>query len=191
MEADLYPLKFKPIFKDKLWGGTMIRDVLGKDFSPLPNCGELWALSGVPGEESEVENGFLQGNGINELVEVYMGDLVGDKVFDRYGERFPVLVKLIDTRAYLSVQVHPDDAMALRHTGSEDGKTEMWVVLKAGPEAELISGFKRETTKQECARLLESGQLSDILNVVNVKEDDVVFVSAGRLHAIGPQILLA
>ena len=82
----LYPLKFKPIYKDKIWGGQKIKTVLGQDFSPLPNCGEVWVLSGVEGNQTEITNGFLEGNELNDLVEVYMGDLVGDKVFQRFGK---------------------------------------------------------------------------------------------------------
>ena len=93
---NLYPLKFKPIFKEKIWGGNKIKSILGLDYSPLPNCGELWALSGIDENPSIVTNGFLEENELNELVEVYMRDLVGDKVFEKYGNEFPVLIKFID-----------------------------------------------------------------------------------------------
>jgi mannose-6-phosphate isomerase len=187
----LYPLKFVPIFKDKIWGGTKIKTVLGKDFSPLPHCGEMWVMSGVEGDETEVSHGFLQGNTINELVEVYMEDLVGEKVFNEWGEVFPLLIKFIDTNDYLSIQVHPDDELALKKHGMSFGKTEMWVVLESGPDAELISGFQRDVTEKEYLFALEQKSLKELLNVEKVVAGDYFFIPAGRVHAIGPDILLA
>ena len=114
----LYPLKFKSIFKDKIWGGQRIKTVMGMDFSPLQNCGEAWVLSGVENEQSVVTNGFLAENELNELVEVYMGDLVGEKNYEEFGNQFPILVKIIDTNDWLSIQVHPDDKLAEKRPGS-------------------------------------------------------------------------
>ena len=111
--SSLYPLKFKPIFKEKIWGGDKIKTILNKDFSPLSNCGELWALSGVEGNVSVVANGFLSGNDLNDLIEIYMDELVGDSVFQKFGNEFPVLIKFLNSKDYLSVQVHPDDSLAL------------------------------------------------------------------------------
>ena len=120
MEAKLYPLKFKPIVKDKIWGGAKLRDVLGKKASD--KAGESWELSGVSGDISVVENGFLAGNTLEEIVEIYMGELVGDKVFEKFGIEFPLLIKFIDASDFLSIQVHPDDAMA-RERHSSYGKS--------------------------------------------------------------------
>ncbi|MFW5687894.1 MAG: type I phosphomannose isomerase catalytic subunit, partial [Bacteroidota bacterium] len=133
----LYPLKFKPIYKEKIWGGKRLKSLFNKDFSPLANCGESWELSGVSGNLSVIENGFLAGNNISELIEIYMGELVGERVFEKYGQEFPLLIKLLDTESYLSIQVHPDDNYAMKHHNSF-GKTEMWVVLDAQPGAEII-----------------------------------------------------
>lgn len=186
----LYPLKFKPIFKDKIWGGQKIKTELGFDYGDLPNCGEVWVLSGVKGNESVVSNGFLDGNELNELVEVYMGDLVGEKVFDTFGNEFPLLIKFIDANDWLSIQVHPDDELAKkRKIGS--GKTEMWYTLGADKETQLISGFNREIDEAKYLKHLEDGTLKDIMNFEKVEKDDVFFIPAGRVHAIGPGMLLA
>ncbi|MBU0488846.1 MAG: class I mannose-6-phosphate isomerase [Bacteroidetes bacterium] len=188
--SELYPLKFKTIFLDKIWGGQRIRTVLGKDFGKLPNCGEAWEISGVEGNISVVANGFLKGNKLSELVEVYMGDLVGEKIYDKFGEEFPLLVKFIDAHENLSIQVHPDDATArVRHNAW--GKTEMWVVLHAEENAELVMGFNRTISRKEFVQHLENKTLNEILNVERVKTGDVFFIPSGRVHAIGPGILLA
>lgn len=187
----LYPLKFHPIYKDKIWGGQQVRTVLGHDFSPLGNCGELWALSGVPDDESVITNGFLQGNTLSEITEIYMDELLGDKVYQQYGEVFPVLIKFIDTTDWLSVQVHPDDEMAQRLHEEPFGKTEMWYIVRAGQGAELISGFERDTTQQEFIEALQQKKLNTLLHHESVQAGDVFFVPAGRVHAIGPDILLA
>jgi len=186
----LYPLKFKPVFKEKIWGGQKIRTTLGMDFSPLPNCGEVWVLSGVPGSETEVINGFLKGNLLNDLLEVYMDDLIGEELFYKYAREFPVLVKFIDSNDYLSIQVHPDDALAAkRNIGS--GKTEMWYILDAEPGSELISGFNRQVNKDIYLEHVNNKKLKEILNVEKVKKGDVFYIPSGRIHAIGPGILMA
>ena len=126
----LYPLKFKPILKEKIWGGAKINAILNKEIKNLSNCGESWEISGVQGNISVVDNGFLKGNNLEELVEVYMGDLVGDQIYETYGNEFPLLIKFIDANDVLSIQVHPDDVLAeKRHNAF--GKTEMWYVLEA------------------------------------------------------------
>lgn len=186
----LYPLKFKPIFKDKLWGGQRIRTSLGMDFGDLPNCGESWVISGVAGNPSVVENGFLAGNELNELVEVFMGDFVGDKNYERFGNEFPLLIKFIDANDWLSIQVHPDDKLAAQR-GLGNGKTEMWYIMDADDDAELISGFSKKMNREEYLKHLENKTLKEILNFEKVKKGDVIFMPAGRVHAIGPGILLA
>jgi len=186
----IYPIKFKPIFKDKIWGGQKIKNLLNMDFGELPNCGEVWLLSGVEGNPSVAENGYLAGNELNELVEVFMGDLVGDKVYDRFGDQFPILVKVIDSNDWLSIQVHPDDALASKR-GIGYGKTEMWYVMQAESDAQLISGFNREMSKEEYLNFLESGQLKTVMNFEDVQAGDVFFMPAGRVHALGPGTLIA
>jgi mannose-6-phosphate isomerase len=187
---ELYPLKFKPIFKEKIWGGNRIRTSLGLDFSPLANCGEVWVISGVPGSETKVSNGFLKGNKLNELVEVFMDDLLGETSFVKNQVEFPILVKFIDSHDWLSVQVHPDDKLAAkRHLGN--GKSEMWYVLEADQDAELISGFSRQVDQKTYLKYLHENRLKEILNTEKVNKDDVYYIPSGRVHALGPGILLA
>ena len=186
----LYPLKFTPIYKDKIWGGDKIRSILNKDYGNLPNCGESWELSGVEGNISIVSNGYLAGNTLEELVEIYMGDLVGDKTYEKYGIEFPLLIKFIDANDDLSIQVHPDDEMsAARHNAF--GKTEMWYVMQADKGAKLQSGFNTQVDRDIYLKKLEDAELTDILNFEEVKAGDVFFIPAGRVHAIGKGILLA
>lgn len=187
---EIYPLKFHPLFKDKIWGGQKIKTQLGIDFSPLPNCGEAWVLSGVKNNETVVSNGWLAGNHLNELVETFMDELVGEKVFDNFGEEFPLLIKLIDANDWLSIQVHPNDELAKkRHNGS--GKTEMWYVLGAGEKSELISGFNQKMSKEVYLEHLKNKTLPEIMNFERVKAGDVFYMPSGRVHALGPGILLA
>ncbi len=183
-------MKFTPLFREKVWGGQRIRNILGLDFDPLENCGEAWALSGVEGAETLVANGFLQGNDLNELAEVYMGDLLGDDVYDRFGDAFPLLVKFIDSNDWLSVQVHPDDEMARRRHYS-NGKSEMWYVLDAMPGSELISGFSQQADRESLMFHLRENSLTSILHKEPVSSGDVFYTPAGRIHAIGPGVLLA
>ncbi len=187
---ELYPLKFKPIFKEKIWGGQQLKTKLGMDFGALDNCGEAWVISGVEGNPTLVENGFLAGNELNELVEVYMGDLVGEENYERFGLEFPLLIKFIDAADWLSIQVHPDDELAAkRHIGK--GKTEMWYILGAKPNAQLISGFNQKMDQQTYLDHLNAGTIKDIMNFEQVSAGDVFFMPAGRVHAIGPGTLLA
>ncbi len=186
----LYPLKFKPIFKDKVWGGQKIRTRLGLDFSPLPNCGEAWALSGVAGCETVIANGFLEGNELNEILEIYMDELVGGRVFEKYPHEFPILVKFLDANEWLSIQVHPDDALAARRNAGS-GKTEMWYVVDADPGAELITGFNRKMNMADYLAVIAQNRLKEVLNVEKVHKGDAFFIPSGRVHALGPGILLA
>jgi len=186
---DLYPLKFTPVFKEKIWGGNKIRTVFGMDYAPLPNCGEAWVLSGYGDEVSVVNNGFLAGNQLDELIEIYMGDLVGEAVFEKYGEKFPLLIKILNSSDWLSIQVHPDDKLAeSRH--NDLGKTEMWYIAEAEPGAELISGFNSEMTPELYVSHLEDGTLREIMNYEKVQKGDIFFIPAGRVHALGPGLLL-
>ena len=160
------------------------------DFAPLPNCGEVWVLSGVEGFESVVNNGFLAGNNLNELAEVYMYDLVGEKNYNNFKDEFPVLIKFIDANDWLSIQVHPDDDLAKKRKIGR-GKTEMWYVMAADPGAELISGFSKKQTQNSYLNHLKSNTLKEIMNFEKVQKGDVFFMPAGRVHALGPGIFLA
>jgi len=155
----------------------------------LPNCGEAWVLSGYGEEISSVTNGFLAENQLDELIEVYMGDLVGAEVYEKYGSKFPLLIKILNSDDWLSIQVHPDDKLAeSRH--NDLGKTEMWYIADAEPGAELISGFNREMTDELYLSNLNNGTLKEIMNYEKVKKSDVYFMPAGRVHALGPGLLL-
>ncbi len=187
---ELYPLKFKPVFDDRIWGGEKIKTRLGLDFSPLSRCAEAWVLSGYEGKQTVVSNGFLEGNEINELIEVYMDDLVGGKVYDTSGDTFPLLIKFIDSRDWLSIQVHPDDALAHKR-GMANGKTEMWYVLDAEENAQLIAGFNRKVTQKQFLDHLQKKTLPEIMNYMNVYSGDVIYMPAGRIHSLGSGVLLA
>ncbi len=186
----LGPLKFLPLYKNKIWGGNKIKDILNYDYSPLPNCGEVWVLSAVEGNESVVADGPLEGNTLNELLEIYMTDLVGEKVFETFQNDFPLLIKFIDANDWLSIQVHPDDELA-QARGLERGKTEMWYVLQADKEAKLIKGFAKDLSKTEYKKRLDDKSLKSVMNYIPVEEGDAFYINAGNVHALGPGILLA
>jgi mannose-6-phosphate isomerase len=186
----LYPLKFKTIYKDKIWGGQKIKTYLHKDFGGLPNCGETWEISGVKSDVSVVASGALEGESLADLLEQYKDELVGKKVYDHFGNIFPLLVKFIDANDDLSVQVHPDDKLAKERHNSF-GKTEMWYIIEADPGSTLITGFNQEMTEQKYVDALNSGHIMDILNKEDAVADDVFFLPAGRVHTIGKGLLIA
>jgi mannose-6-phosphate isomerase len=186
----LYPLKFKTIFKDKIWGGNKIKTYLHKDFGLLPNCGETWEISGVKSDVSVVANGALEGESLAELLEQFKGELVGEKVYAHFGNIFPLLIKFIDANEDLSIQVHPNDELAKKRHNSF-GKTEMWYVIEADPGSTLIAGFNQELTEQKYLDKFNSGHLMDVLNKEDVKAGDVFFLPAGRVHTIGKGLLIA
>ena len=190
MSSILYPLKFKPILKDRIWGGDKLQTRLNKNLNGRKNIGESWELSGVDGSISVVSNGFLQGNDLNELIEIYMGDLVGERVYRKYGEEFPLLIKFIDANDDLSIQVHPNDQLAAERHNSF-GKSEMWYIMHAEPGAELINGFKDDTEPEQYKKALEDKSVLSLLASYQVNKGDVFFIPAGRVHAIGKGIMLA
>lgn len=186
----LYPLKFKTIYKDKIWGGQKIKTYLHKDFGDLPNCGETWEISGVKSDVSVVAGGALEGESLAGLLEQYKEELVGKKVYDHFGNIFPLLVKFIDANDDLSIQVHPDDELAKKRHNSF-GKTEMWYVIETDPGSTLIAGFNQELDEQTYLDKLNSGHIMDILNKEDVTAGDVFFLPAGRVHTIGKGLLIA
>lgn len=186
----LYPLKFEPILKDKIWGGKKLGSVLNKPIGSSENCGESWEISGVEGNISVVSDGELKGMNLVELIEEFKDDLIGEGVYQSFGTKFPLLIKFIDANDDLSIQVHPDDELGMKRHNSF-GKTEMWYVVDAEEGATLISGFNKPTSKEEYLEVFESGNLTDILNRENVQNDDVFFLPAGRVHTIGKGLLIA
>lgn len=184
----LYPLKFTPIFNEKIWGGNRIKEVFGLNYN-MDNCGEAWLISGLKEKASVVSNGFLAGNELPELLEIYMDDLLGGDNYEKYADNFPLLIKFIDSNDYLSVQVHPDDDMAEKLHKSF-GKNEMWYLNKVEPGADIICGFNRNTNKDEFIELLNKNRVKEVLNFMQVASGDVIYVPAGRIHSLGPGILL-
>lgn len=190
METSLYPLKFEPILKDKIWGGTRLKTMLYKEISDANCCGESWEVSGLVGDESMIINGFLAENNLNELLEIYMTELVGEKNYEKYGLGFPLLIKFIDAQDNLSVQVHPDDELAQRKYG-QSGKTEMWHVIASEPGSGLYVGFNKTVSKAQFEEAIANGTVEDVLQFYPVQPGDTFMIPAGTVHAIGKGVLLA
>ena len=184
-----YPFTFKPILKKVIWGGSDICPF--KEISPVENgVGESWELSHVEGNYSIVANGELAGKSLDDLIRQSGAQLMGQEVIDRFGTTFPLLIKFIDARDNLSIQVHPDDELAkARHNSF--GKTEMWYVIKATKDASLYSGFSKQIDADEYVKRVQDNTIMDVLQRYNVNEGDVFFLPAGRVHAIGAGCFIA
>lgn len=180
---NLYPLKFKPIFKERIWGSNKLQTVYGKDLGGKENIGESWELSAVEGDISVVANGELEGNSLEELIEIYMDEIVGEKVFDKFGNEFPLLIKFLDANADLSIQVHPNDELA-EEKHHAYGKTEMWYVIDDEANPKVINGFNRTSNREEVNEKLKDNTITEILNVDAVKKGETVFIPSGRIHAL-------
>lgn len=193
------PYKFEPYLKTTLWGGYQIAPFKGI-YTAQPNIGESWEISGVPGHESvAIERGLIDdvdvGLTLTELIDKYKGLLIGNKVYKRFGNKFPLLVKFIDSRQDLSVQVHPDDKLAQERHGCA-GKTEMWYVIKSDVGAKIYAGLKKQITPNDYEEMVSDeteGQnpMADVLSVHEAHQGDLYFLPAGRLHAIGAGCFLA
>lgn len=189
MDKSLYPLRFYPIYKQLIWGGEKLRECYGKTDAP-EKTGESWEISQVEDNISMVSNGVLKGKSLEEIIIMYKGELLGRRVFKRFGNRFPLLTKFIHSNDDLSIQVHPGDEYAEKHHG-ENGKTEMWYILDSEKDAQLIVGFNRDIDRDIFLEKLNNGSLLEILNFEKVSEGDVIFLPEGRIHALGPGIVLA
>ncbi len=185
----MYPLKFKPILKERLWGGTKLKDVLGKSIKS-EITGESWELSTVKDSISIVSNGSMAGTSLKELIDSNAEELLGKAVVTRFGTDFPILIKFIDAKQDLSIQLHPNDTLAKERHDSF-GKTEMWYIMDADPGSNLIVGFNKNVEKEEYVRSIESDTLLDLLNYEQVGEGDTFFINTGKVHAIGAGVLLA
>lgn len=188
----LYPIKFTPRLKERLWGGYELlakaKAGKAKKIDPTKPYGESWDLSAVEGDISIVSNGMLKQNNLEEIIEVYMGNLIGEKVYDKYGLTFPLLIKSLDCHDVLSVQVHPDDDLAAERHDSY-GKTEMWYVVSAEPGAALYVGFKNnDISREEYIAAIAEDRLPELLNRIEVKAGDTFFIPAGTVHALGKGI---
>lgn len=189
MNTNWYPLTFNPILKDRIWGGTKIKELLNKEISS-PTTGESWEIATVSGDVSIVKKGALQGKSLNELLQSYPQEILGTKVYAQYGNQFPLLFKFLDAHQDLSIQLHPNDELAKKRHNSF-GKTEMWYVMQADTEAEIIVGFKQKSSPEEYLQHLESKTLTSILQKIKVKQGDVFFLETGTIHAIGAGIVIA
>lgn len=180
----LYPLKFRPILQEKIWGGTLLVAEFGKDGNPTMRYGESWELSAVEGNISVASNGSLAGKNIEELIEEYKGELIGESVYRKTGNEFPILLKIIETRADTSIQVHPNDELAMERHGKH-GKAEMWYVLNAKPYAKIYAGFNRPVNQKIFSKAVRRENVPSLLCCEPVVEGNVFFAPAGTVHAIG------
>ena len=183
------PLKFNALLKQTLWGGDKI--IPFKHLSDkLENVGESWEISGVKGNETLVAEGEFAGQSLNDVVIALKADLVGKANYERFGNEFPLLIKFIDARQDLSIQVDPTDESAQKE-GKDRGKTERWYIMDSEPDAKLYSGLKKEITPEQYKEMVENDTICDALAQYAVKEGDCFFLPAGRIHAIGTGCFLA
>ena len=181
--------KFEPLLKQTLWGGDKIIPFKHLD-SQMDHVGESWEISGVNGNETIVAEGPDKGKSLNELTSAMKSQLVGKENYERFDNEFPLLIKFIDARQDLSIQVHPTDEIAHRQ-GKERGKTEMWYALESAPGAQLYNGLKQQITPEQYKEMVENDTITDALARYEVQEGDVFFIPAGRIHAIGAGCMVA
>jgi len=186
---ELYPLKFEPIFHYRIWGGNKLKSILNKNTS-FDNIGESWEISGVKDNVSIVKSGPLKGLSLKDLLLSFKHQLVGNKIYNKFGNDFPILIKFIDAQSPLSIQVHPNDQLAKKYHNSF-GKNEMWYVMQAEENSKLLIGFNKKTSKEEYLSHLNNDSLTEIINSEYVIEGDVFNIPTGRVHAIGAGVLLA
>lgn len=189
MSFKTYPIKFTPILKSKIWGGEKLKSILNKP-STANDIGESWEISGVDGDISVVSNGVYAGNDLNELLQTHGESILGPRLYEVFGHQFPLLIKFIDAKQDLSIQLHPNDELAAKRHNSF-GKTEMWYVMQADKDANLIVGFNQSVNANTYLELLEQKSLIKILNFEPVSTGDTFFIEVGRVHAIGAGVMLA
>lgn len=201
MEKKLYPLKFIPIQSLKPWGGNSLINKLGKRFidvdedgneMPLDSdtcVGESWEIADMGIEDSVVENGWLAGNTISEVMETYLERIVGEDVYKYYGRQFPLLVKFLDIEGKLSVQVHPDDEIAAERYDAL-GKPELWYILDAKPGAKMYVGFNKDMTAQEFYDRCNAGTIEEVLNIIYPKKGDAIYIAPGTVHSADGGLLV-
>ncbi|GGA83176.1 mannose-6-phosphate isomerase [Flavobacterium palustre] len=189
MIQNLYPLQFEPILKERIWGGEKLKTVLNKAIEST-TTGESWELSTVEGDVSIVANGILKGKSLLEVIDEAPNEILGTAVYQKFGKQFPLLFKYLDAREDLSIQVHPNDALAKERHNSF-GKTEMWYIMQADDDARIIVGFKEKSNANEYVENLKNKSLLSILDDVKVKSGDVFFLETGTVHAIGAGLVVA
>jgi mannose-6-phosphate isomerase len=187
--SELYPLKFETVLKEKVWGGNTLFTRFNKGTTGALNIGESWELSAIADNLSVISNGFLAGNNIEELIEVYMGDITGDSIYEKFGNEFPLLIKFIEAQEDLSIQVHPNNELSKKRHNAY-GKTEMWYILESKKGSKIYTGFREGVTKELYEEALKDGKIEDLLNVEIADPGDTFFTPAGRVHAIGSGIVL-
>lgn len=183
-------IKFRPILKETIWGGDKIPNIRHISGLEDKHIGESWEISGLEGSESVVNGGIYDGMPLSQLIDTLKGNLVGEENYRRFGNRFPLLIKFIDARQDLSIQVHPDDETALRH-GMANGKNEMWYLLDSEPYASLRCGLKELISPEEIPQKVADGTICDSIAQYNVKAGDCFYIPAGRVHSIGAGCLIA
>ncbi len=182
-------LKFQSIFQYRIWGGEKLKTILNKDYTET-KIGESWEISGVKGFESKLLTPIQGCENLEDLIKIFPNEVLGKRVYEKYGSEFPLLIKFIDSKEPLSVQVHPNDDFAKEHHNSF-GKTEMWYIMEADENAEIISGFTRELDQTQYRAILQSNEIESVIKTWKVKKGDTIFLPAGRIHAIGAGVLLA
>ncbi len=185
----LYPFKFDPIYKEILWGGRRIGEYFDREIQG-ENIAESWELSCRDDGMSVISNGEHRGTELSKLICQYKEQILGTKIYEKYGLYFPLLVKIIDANDKLSVQVHPDDEYA-KLIGENNGKNEMWYILDAKDGAKLIYGLKQNISRKDFVNAIKNGTVSDTLNEVHVKAGDCLYIPSGTVHAILEDILIA
>lgn len=185
----LYPLKFTPLYKYRIWGGEKLKTKLNKKYTE-ENIGESWEVSDVSGDETVVSEGPLKGKTLRDLANQYKGDFVGNAVYEKFGEEFPLLIKFIDAKTPLSIQVHPSNEVAKERHNSF-GKNEMWYVMQADKDAELIVGFDKKINTDDYKTHLKNNTILNVMHHETVQKGDTFYIPTGRVHAIGAGVLLA
>lgn len=185
----MQPIKFNPLLVQTLWGGEKIIPFKHLN-SDLTQVGESWEISGVKGNETIVSEGEFKGKKLNELVDELKGKLVGEANYKRFGNDFPLLIKFIDARQELSIQVHPTDELAQKR-GKLRGKTEMWYIMDSDENAKLRAGMKEKITPEQYKQMVEDDTITEAIAEYKVKEGDCFFLPAGRIHSIGTGCFLA
>lgn len=185
----MYPLLFQPNMHITVWGGDRLQPYKKLAITNDP-IGESWEVSSIESSPSIIANGPLSGLSLPEAISIHKEQILGEEVTNRYEGKMPLLVKIIDAKQNLSIQVHPNDEMAMREHG-KFGKTEMWYIIDAEPGASLYAGFKKEITPYEYSKRIEDGTICDVLAKHNVHAGDVFYIPAGRVHAICGGVLLA
>jgi mannose-6-phosphate isomerase len=186
----MYPLKFEPIYKEKIWGGRALEEKFSKKL-PKGSIGESWELAAHENGTSIISNGNLAGMSLMEAIKQEGEKILGTEAKEDYYKKFPLLIKILDANDKLSVQVHPDDEYAFEHENGELGKTEMWYVIDAQEDAKLVYGVKPEVDKEEFVSSIKEGRLEENLIEVNVEAGDVIYIPTGMVHTTHKGILIA